>query len=73
MSPRGITFTGSIPLACLGASGAAVAFGLPAVMTASAPASLAFSVWILRVAGGGIAQVVRDSSVEYEAVIAGGG
>ncbi len=73
MSLHGITFTGSMPLAGLVASGAAVAFGLPAVMVASALAFLVLSAWVLRFAGGGIAQVVRDSSVEYEAVIAGGG
>ncbi len=73
MSLHGITFTGSMPLAGLAASGAAVAFGLPAVMAASALASLVSSVWMLRFAGGGIAQVVRDSSLEYEAVIADGG
>ena len=73
MSLHGITFTGSMPLAGLAASGAAVAFGLPAVMAGSALASLVSSVWMLRFAGGGIAQVVRDSSVEYETVIAEGG
>jgi len=73
MSLHGITFSGSMPLAGLAASAAAVWLGLPLVMASSALLFLLGSLWLLRFAGGGIAQVVRDSSHEYEAVITGGG
>lgn len=72
MSLHGITFSGSMPLAGLAASGAAVWLGLPVVMAISALLFLLGSAWLLRFAGGGINKVIRDSSHEYEAVIAGG-
>ncbi|MBF6599591.1 MAG: MFS transporter [Dehalococcoidia bacterium] len=72
MSLHGITFSGSMPLAGLISAGAVVAFGLPFVMAASALIFVLASVCVLRYAGGGIGQVVRESSREYEAVMAGG-
>jgi MFS family permease len=73
MSLHGLTFSGAMPLAGLIASGLAAVVGLPLVMSASALIFVVASAYVLRVAGGGIGQVVRDSSIEYEAVIAAGG
>ena len=73
MSLHGMTFNGVIPVAALLASGLAVAAGLPFVMALSALCYAVLTFAVLRFAAGGIANVVRQSTVEYEAVAAAGG
>ena len=70
MSLHGITFNGTMPLAAILISAAAVAFGLPAVMVALSAAFALTGAWTLRFAGGGIARVVRDSHAEYALIAA---
>jgi len=71
MSLFGITFNGTMPLAAIAVSAAAVAFGLPAVMLALAALFLVVCTSALRFAGGGIARVVRDSWAEYRVIAVG--
>jgi MFS family permease len=68
MSLHGITFNGTMPLAALAASGAAVFLGLPAVMIACAALYALSATVVLRFAGGGIRQVVAESRVEFDAL-----
>ncbi len=70
MSLHGMAFNGTVPLAAIAISGAAVVFGLPGVMLALAATFLVFGVGALRFAGGGIGRVVRDSWAEYHLVSA---
>ena len=70
MSLHGMAFNGTVPLAAIAISAAAVVFGLPGVMLALAATFLVFGVGALRFAGGGIGRVVRDSWAEYHLVSA---
>jgi hypothetical protein len=70
MSLHGMAFNGTVPLAAIAISAAAVVFGLPGVMLALAATFLVVGTWVLRFAGGGIGQVVRDSWAEYHLVSA---
>jgi predicted MFS family arabinose efflux permease len=72
MSLNGIMFNGTMPLAGIAASAAAVGIGLPAVMAISAAAYLVTAAFVLRVAAGGIERVVERSRAEYEVLAAGG-
>ena len=72
MSLHGITFNGTMPLAALAASGAAVFLGLPAVMIVCAALYVASAALVLGFAGGGIVRVVADSRLEFDALAAEG-
>ncbi len=72
MSLHGITFNSTMPIAGIASAGFAELVGLPAVMVVSASAYLAFAILILRFAGGGIQNVVRESRLEYDEVAAAG-
>lgn len=68
MSLHGMAFNGTVPLAAIAISGAAVVFGLPGVMLALAATFSVLGLSALRFAGGGIGRVVRDSWAEYHIV-----
>jgi MFS family permease len=70
MSLHGIAFNGTVPLAAIAISAAAVVFGLPSVMLALAATFFVLGMCVLRFSGGGIRQVARDSWAEYHAVSA---
>jgi MFS family permease len=68
MSLHGITFNGTMPLAALVASGAAVFLGLPAVMIVCAALYVLSATLVLRFAGGGIERVVAGARAEFHAL-----
>lgn len=70
MSLFGMAFNGTVPLAAIAISAAAVVFGLPAVMLALSATFFVFAAGALRFAGGGIGRVVSDSWSEYHLVSA---
>lgn len=70
MSLHGVVFSGTMPLAGIAASGLAVAFGLPAVMVASAGAYLILTVAAMRLVGGGVERAILDARDAYAAVVA---
>ena len=72
MSLHGITFMGTMPISALVASGLAVVSGLPFVMVLFAAFYVVAAAYALRFAGGGLAKVVDDSRIEFEAITAEG-
>jgi len=68
MSLHGMAFNGTVPLAAVAISAAAVIFGLPGVMLGLAATFFVTAAGALRFAGGGIGRVVTDSWAEYHLV-----